>query len=347
MENVALRFDLGGIELLKERNDNNSSNLSSAKMSNPRQIREEITAKIIAALEKDLLPWRRPWASSNAGQHSNASTKKSYRGVNPLLLQLHAAALGFTSNWWATFNQWKQLGCSVNRRPDDVEAGHWGTTLAVYIPIVKKAEEPTDDDDEEEESTFWILKRFTVFNANQVNGKAAEKFQVVETVGDVHPDFEPAEELIQKTGAEIHFGGDKAFYRMPVGIWPNHHDGDYIQVPHKSSFINGSYYPTILHELSHWSELRVGWDREKNGYAMGELIAEIASCYLASELGVPNGEPLDNHAAYLKSWLQDMKNDPNYIFKASRQASKVSDFLLSFVRQVETEPVKNELVEAA
>ena len=39
MENVALRFDLGGIELLKERNDNNSSNLSSAKMSNPRQIR--------------------------------------------------------------------------------------------------------------------------------------------------------------------------------------------------------------------------------------------------------------------------------------------------------------------
>ena len=69
---------------------------------------------------------------------------------------------------------------------------------------------------------------------------------------------------------------------------------------------------------------------------MGELIAEIASCYLAAELGVPNGEPLDNHAAYLKCWLEDMQNDPNYIFKASRQASKVCDFLLSFVRQAET-----------
>ena len=67
-------------------------------MSNPRQIREEITKKIIAALEKDLLPWRRPWASNNAGQHSNASTKKSYRGVNPLLLQIHAALFGFTFN---------------------------------------------------------------------------------------------------------------------------------------------------------------------------------------------------------------------------------------------------------
>ena len=79
---------------------------------------------------------------------------------------------------------------------------------------------------------------------------------------------------------------------------------------------------------------------------MGELIAEMASCFLAAELNIPNGEPLDNHAAYLKSWLADMKDDPNYIFRASRQASKVCDFLLSFVRQPETEQ-KPELVEAA
>jgi antirestriction protein ArdC len=316
-------------------------------MSNPRQIREEITAKIIAALEKELLPWRRPWASNNSGQHSNALTKKSYRGVNPLLLQIHAALFGFTSNWWATFNQWKQMGCTVNRRPDEVEAGQWGCGLAVYIPVVKKAEEPADDDEEEEE-IFWILKKFVVFNADQVNGKAAEKFQAIETDGDVHPDYEPAEELILKSGAEICFGGDRAFYRPPTpeGSWPNHHDGDFIQVPHKSMFVNGSYYPTILHEIAHWSEVRVGWDRAKETYAMGELIAEMASCFLATELGIPNGEPLENHAAYLKSWLEAMHNDVNFIFKASRQASKVCDFLLSFVRQAETQPT-TELIEAA
>jgi antirestriction protein ArdC len=112
--------------------------------------------------------------------------------------------------------------------------------------------------------------------------------------------------------------------------------------------VNGAFYPTILHELAHWSEIRVGWDREKGGYAMGELIAEIASCYLAAELNIPNGEPLDNHASYIKGWLEDMRNDPNYIFKASRQASKVCDFLLSFVRQNEAEePTKPELIEAA
>ena len=51
-------------------------------------------------------------------------------------------------------------------------AGHWGTTLAVYIPIVKKeAEEPTDDD-EEEESTFLDSQAVHgSSSANQVNGQ--------------------------------------------------------------------------------------------------------------------------------------------------------------------------------
>jgi antirestriction protein ArdC len=77
---------------------------------------------------------------------------------------------------------------------------------------------------------------------------------------------------------------------------------------------------------------------------MGELIAEIASCYLAGELGVPNGEQLENHAAYVKSWLAAMTSDPNYVFQAAKQASKVTDYLLSYVRQPET--TKPELVEA-
>jgi antirestriction protein ArdC len=265
------------------------------------------------------------------------------------LLEIHAAAHGFQSKWWATFNQWHTGGCMVKRRPDNVEPGQWGCQIVVYIPVTKTVEDPVTGDEEEEK--YWLLRKFTLFNAEQVTGGEAEKFQAAqqpETVGDVHPDYEPAEALIQATKADIRFGGDRAFYRLPTpeGSWPNHREGDYIQLPPKSAFINGSFYPSILHELGHWSEIRVGWDREKGGYPMGELIAEMASCFLATELGVPNGEPLENHAAYLKSWLSEMKNDPNYIFKASRQASKVCDFLLSFVKQDATE-AKPELVEAA
>jgi antirestriction protein ArdC len=118
-------------------------------------------------------------------------------------------------------------------------------------------------------------------------------------------------------------------------------------MPHKSCFVNGSYYTTLIHEMGHWSEIRLGWNHDKQGYAMGELVAEIAAAYLCAELGVPNTEPLENHAAYLKSWLEAMKNDPSYIFKASKQASKTCDYLLSFVRQADTQPNPNDLIEAA
>ena len=76
---------------------------------------------------------------------------------------------------------------------------------------------------------------------------------------------------------------------------------------------------------------------------MGELIAEMAACFLAAELDIPGGESLENHAAYLKSWLDAMRADSSFIFKASTQASKTTDFLLSFVRESEAvEPVETE-----
>ena len=64
-----------------------------------------------------------------------------------------------------------------------------------------------------------------------------------------------------------------------------------------------------------------------------------ASCYVAAELGIPQGEGLGNHAAYLKNWLEALKNDRNFIFKAAKQASKVTDFLLGFVKKPEPEAV--------
>ena len=49
---------------------------------------------------------------------------------------------------------------------------------------------------------------------------------------------------------------------------------------------------------------------------MGELIAEMGSCFLATELGIPNAENLPNHASYLEHWLKAMRNDHRFIFQA-------------------------------
>ncbi len=85
-----------------------------------------------------------------------------------------------------------------------------------------------------------------------------------------------------------------------------------------------------------WKPLtRTVTDDRKQGYALGELIAEIASSYVGQELGVPQGESLGNHVAYLKSWLEALRNDRNCVFEAAKQASKVTDFLLAFVKKQE------------
>jgi antirestriction protein ArdC len=198
-------------------------------------------------------------------------------------------------------------------------------------------DDKTGDEDEER---YFILRTFTVFSADQVEGEAADNLRAIDHEGqpDAQPDFQPAEELIAATKADIRYGGGRAYYARPLpeGFFPNHTGGDYIMLPPKATFDPpGAYYETAVHELAHWSEPRTGWDHDKNGYALGELAAEIASCYVAAELGIPQGEGLGNHAAYLRSWLEALKDDRNYIFKAARQASKVTDYLLAFTKKPE------------
>ena len=282
-------------------------------------IRKDITNRIVAALEQDLLPWRKPWSTSkNVGRAANFTSGNCYSGVNPLLLELHRMKFDFQSRWWGTYRQWEAKGCTVKRRPNGVKSGEWGCRIVFAKPITKKKK-----DGKEVEDKFFMLRNFVVFSADQVEGEFAESLQVHdEEPTGVVPNFEPADELISATGADVRHGGERAFY-SPAG--------DFIQMPFKHRFNPpGAYYESILHEFSHWSESRLGFDRKDRDYAYFELVAEMASCFLATELGVPQGEGLENHAAYLKSWLRSMKDDASFIFKASTAASKVSDFLLSF-----------------
>jgi len=295
-------------------------------MPSQKEIREQITSRIVAAIESGVMPWRRPWRlSKNSGRPANVVSKAAYRGVNPILLYIASIRHGFNSKWWATYQQWAAMGCQVKKRPDDVEPGQWGTGIVFFKPVKRTVVD--EETGEEQEERFGVLRTYTVFNADQVSG--AERFQVIEEPGEglSDPDYDPAEKLIAATGADIRHGGERAFYSL---------DGDYIQLPHRERFSSlGPYYETTLHELAHWSEPRQHYDREQLGYAMCELIAEIASCFTASEIGVPHGEGLENHASYVKSWLDQMRGDASYIFRASRMASATTDFLLAFVREPE------------
>ena len=289
-------------------------------MPSQKQIRQEITKRIIKALEKGVRPWRRPWSvSPNSGRPTNIVSRKLYQGINPLLLELHSLRFGFRSKWWGTFHQWSNWGCTVKKRPEDVEPGHWGCNIVLWKPVTKVVAK----DGEEEEAQFFMMRYFTVFCADQVEGKVADKFQVLD-----EPAAADVARLCSCRRTDCSDGSRRSIRRRPglstadqspKSSWPNHQDGDYICLPPKHRFNPlGAYWETLLHECAHWSEVRTGWQHHQEGYAMGELAAEIAASFLSTELGIPQGETLENHAAYLGAWLKEMKNDPGYIFKAEQ-----------------------------
>ena len=291
-------------------------------MATQEQIRSQITNQIIEALEKGVPPWRQPWlGTANTGRVANVVSGKPYRGINPLLLSLHQQRHGFRSRWYGTFRQWQDMGGRIMRRPDDVPQGQWGCGIIFWSKATKTEE---NEHGEEEEKEIFFLKQYSVFSIDQVQGEHLDHLRARDEgpLNTEFVDFEPAEQAIKATEATIKYQGDRAFYRR---------DCDYIQVPPKTKFLKESeFYATCLHELSHWSESRTEW---KGTYAEGELRAEIAAAYMLAELGVPQSEDLSNHHAYLKSWLQALRNDNRFIFRASTAANKAADFVLSFSRQ--------------
>lgn len=298
-------------------------------MAKQEQIRNEITNQIIEALENGgLPPWRQPWlGATNTGRPANVVSGKAYRGINPMLLALHQHRHGFQSRWYGTFNQWQEMGGRIMRRPTDVPPGEWGCSIIYFCPITKTTIDQVTG--EEVEDKYPLLKSYSVFSIDQVEGDHLDHLRAKDDgpFNTEFIDFVPAELVIAATEADIRYAGSRAFYRK---------DCDYIQMPPKDKFPNAvDFYATAFHELSHWSESRTDW---KGDYAEGELRAEIAAAYMLAELGVPQSSDMTNHQAYVASWLQSLRNDNRYIFRASTAASKAADFVLSFSRQPAATP---------
>lgn len=295
------------------------------------QIRADLTQKIVDALKHGTIPWRKPWRGVHDPVRlpTNFVTGRQYSGFNILALQLAAQVHGYPTSLWASYQQFRSAGCQVRK-------GEKATQVVLWNPV-KKSE--TKDDGQKVEKTFPILRTWSVFNVAQCEGKVVERYQATATPS--RPRFEGVDRAefdraVAATGADIRYGGNVAAYHRPPE--------DYITVPHEDQFHTfPAFAETVLHELVHHSEHRLGWT---GSYAEGELRAEIGACFLATALGVPNSGDLTNHTAYVQTWLQALENDPKFIFQASSAASKAADYILSFSRPG-TDAEVGQLVEAA
>ena len=292
------------------------------------QMRNMVVETIIKQMESGDTSWLRPWTKEGGSEMPISNVGRSYRGINVWWLWANASQNAWT-NEWGTFSSWQKAGEShANSIGSEeyfgVQKGAKATPVFFYKMLKIK-----DKDNEDEEKMIPLLKWFYVFNRAQTNLPERvyaedETHEVTEEAGEL-----AALALYDKHNVDLRYGGARAFYRVST---------DHIQMPEREHFRDSTgFTATLLHELTHWTghPTRLHRDLGKsfggNEYAFEELVAEMGAAMICAEVGVDNDHlMIDNHAAYVQSWLKGLKTDggAQQLWRAAAQAQKAADWIL-------------------
>jgi antirestriction protein ArdC len=262
---------------------------------------QKITDMFIAAIEGGLSDdkWVRPWAVLN-GMPTNATTGKEYQGLNALILML------FGGGEWATYIQWGTKGGQVAKGSKGV---------GIIRPVFG-----TDKTTGEQRIVAWA--GHTVFPRGTIEGLPAPVVAMPDPAG-ILPQMQQnpaARKLVDDCHPVIVYGGDRACYIPSM---------DQINMPVFEQFISAEdFHATELHEMVHWTGAKNRLNRKdntdrfrSNSYAFEELIAELGASFLCADLGITQGYR-ENHAKYIKGWLEIMHGDSKAILTAASQAQR-------------------------
>lgn len=264
-----------------------------------------LTSKIIKALEGGDIPWLKPWS-----EHQNLDSKRAYNGINRLLLAQEAEEKEYNCNYWLTFNQIKKAGGHLKKGSKACPIAFW------------KISTIEDKEKEGEEKTSVLLRYYNVFNASCVEGIDIPESKGAEELLD-------AEEIVKgfSNKPAINYSGGRACY-YPIE--------DKISIPNIRTFKDSEgYYTTLFHELVHSTGHKSRLNRKgvanpsrfrDERYAKEELVAELGGAFLEAKAGI--AVKIDNHAAYIQSWLKALKDDTRMIIYAASQADKAAAHIL-------------------
>lgn len=298
-------------------------------MDEKKDYRTLLTEKLIEQLEAGTAPWQKPWdaAAGISRLPYNPVTGKEYRGANSLYLSMH----GRSDPRWATYKQAAAQGWQVRKGEKGALVEYW--KMSEERPMVDETTGKPVLDEKGQPKTITValerpqVFRAVVFNAQQMDGVPELSKEPRQYEWDP---VQRAEQILEASGAKIyHDQNDRAFYRPST---------DQIHLPGREQFpTEAAYYSTAMHELGHWTGHESRLNRDLTGgfgsqdYAKEELRAELSSYFLADKLGIPH-DP-GQHAAYVGSWIKVLKEDKNEIFRAAKDAEKITEYVLQLDRE--------------
>jgi antirestriction protein ArdC/DNA polymerase III epsilon subunit-like protein len=293
-----------------------------------------VVASILEAMEKGIIPWKKPWSDEGGFLPTSGATGRVYRGLNLLALMAVGMNREYQGTRWYTKNAISKLGGYVNKREDGKDPG----VIITFVSTKKYDKEEQvqvpdpDNPDKTKTETRTVTKKFAkmgldiVYNEDEIQGvelpaivrKDPPAISEVEgIVLDSYTDKPPIEYLPQ----------DSAYWSPTE---------DVIRLPLRNQFNSTEeHLDTLFHELTHSTghqnrldrkDLLANYGTHKDVRAREELIAEIGSAILAQMMNVNTS--IDNVAAYVQSWATWLKGDPNALHEAASLASKAVEHIL-------------------
>lgn len=269
----------------------------------------EITNRVIAELEKGIVPWQKPWTGTRQGPYSR-STGLPYSLLNQMLLGKPGEYL--------TFKQCMEDGGKVRK-------GEKAHMVVFWKPIPFK---DTDSTGDTVERIIPYLRYYNVFHIDQCDGiepKYTPEFLVssnpVAAAEDVIEGYK-----IRENCTVCHQQSNRAYYSASE---------DVVVMPLREQFPREEgYYSTFFHELVHSTGHKSRLDRLSKDASFGneeyskeELIAEIGTIACMNELGLGTTKTFKNSTAYIGSWLRALQNDKHMIVSATGKSEKAVNFI--------------------
>ena len=270
-------------------------------------IYQTVTDRMIAEMERGIIPWRKPWMAS--GLAISHTTGKPYSLLNQMLLG--------RAGEYLTFKQVQAEGGYVRKG----EKAH----MIVFWTWL-------DREDEETGKTKQVpfLKYYNVFHIDQCEGISAKHDAKMPEVVEAEAEAETIiADYVKREGVTMeNREGNEAFYQPAF---------DRIVLPLMKQFTEtAEYYSTAFHEMVHstghmkrLARLEAPAHFGSEDYSKEELIAEIGASVLNHHCGLETSGSFRNSAAYIQNWLSVLKNDKRFIVSAAGKAEKAVNFILT------------------
>lgn len=278
--------------------------------------------------KNDTSPWRKGYVKMN---FTNNISGKDYKGINRFHLMRSARKNGFSDHRWITYNQMKAANEANGEPLYILEKGSKATKIEFHQWITpeeakermerQKAKGVEDEMIVKREDGYWVHKYYNVFNAQQFV-RFPELEQLSEDVKNAMLDS-----ALENSEAPIHYDQMDKNYYMPAK--------DEIHLVRKEYWEDKQkLYATALHEMAHStghsSRLNRPIENEfgTKEYALEELKADFASTILFQTYGLEQTEEQKkNSLAYLKHWYKILKEDPNQLVYAIKDAEKAVEYI--------------------